>query len=562
MFLEKLTITSSKGVIRDIPFKLRGLNLIIDTTISTEDKRASGNNVGKTTFIRSVDFCLGSSGSDLYQDKELRTDNELVKNFLEENEVTFILSVVNMSGVKTTIQRSFDQEKDLFINNNQYASIKEYKNELNQIFFGLKNDNAVHFRTLIKKFVRSDEFSANNILKILHTSTNQTVYWGMYLTLFGFTDHDLIKQESLLIRRLDKLNKKLKVVKGIYSLDQLKQKLTILENQVHEKEKHVKAFDLPETYGSLVKKLTEIKDITSNLSSEVSGLTTKIAFNAKTRNELQQSQIHIDPQAIKQLYEEAKKLIPTLQKEFEEILDFHQKMIANKVKFIDQHIQKLENDRISKKSFLDSKLDEQGAILRLLENSGTFDDLIKVRSELDNLLIEKGKVLNQSEQIEDLQNQIKESSDLLKEYQENFKNKKDVIKANTDVFNTYLITYSERAHGEKLYIYYDSEKDKFDLSNLQGNAGKGYKKSDIISFDLAFISFIAETGLKFPRFVLHDELEIIHPNQIETIFDVANTIDGQLFISVLKDKITFLGDKFVSDHQILSLSQDDKFFRI
>ena len=78
MLLEKLTISSKNGVIRDIPFKLQGLNLVIDTTpISDETATISGNNVGKTTFIRSVDFCFGSSGKDIYVDKENKSDNIL-----------------------------------------------------------------------------------------------------------------------------------------------------------------------------------------------------------------------------------------------------------------------------------------------------------------------------------------------------------------------------------------------------------------------------------------------------------------------------------------------------
>ena len=58
MFIKSLTIENSSGVIREIPFH-KGLNLIVDETKSNnETNKASGNNVGKTTVIRLINFCI------------------------------------------------------------------------------------------------------------------------------------------------------------------------------------------------------------------------------------------------------------------------------------------------------------------------------------------------------------------------------------------------------------------------------------------------------------------------------------------------------------------------
>ncbi len=57
MFLRKLTIKNADGVIRELNFT-QGVNLVIDDTPVAE-LRASGNNVGKTTVLRLIDFCLG-----------------------------------------------------------------------------------------------------------------------------------------------------------------------------------------------------------------------------------------------------------------------------------------------------------------------------------------------------------------------------------------------------------------------------------------------------------------------------------------------------------------------
>ena len=60
MFLKRLDIQNNDSIIRSINFH-KGINLIIDET-QTSDKKESGNNVGKTTVLRLIDFCLGGKG--------------------------------------------------------------------------------------------------------------------------------------------------------------------------------------------------------------------------------------------------------------------------------------------------------------------------------------------------------------------------------------------------------------------------------------------------------------------------------------------------------------------
>ena len=56
MFLKLLLISTPTKVIREINFH-KGLNLIVDDTPNSET--STGNNVGKTTILKLIDFCLG-----------------------------------------------------------------------------------------------------------------------------------------------------------------------------------------------------------------------------------------------------------------------------------------------------------------------------------------------------------------------------------------------------------------------------------------------------------------------------------------------------------------------
>ena len=70
MFLKRLDIQNNDSIIRSINFH-KGINLIIDET-QTSDKKESGNNVGKTTVLRLIDFCLGGKGENIYKDPEFK----------------------------------------------------------------------------------------------------------------------------------------------------------------------------------------------------------------------------------------------------------------------------------------------------------------------------------------------------------------------------------------------------------------------------------------------------------------------------------------------------------
>jgi uncharacterized protein YydD (DUF2326 family) len=69
MFLKSLKITYGNGtIIRNIKFR-SGLNLIIDETPFVSGKE-TGNNVGKTTVLKLVDFCFGATAKTIYSDHE------------------------------------------------------------------------------------------------------------------------------------------------------------------------------------------------------------------------------------------------------------------------------------------------------------------------------------------------------------------------------------------------------------------------------------------------------------------------------------------------------------
>ena len=116
MFLKSLQISNIYGLIRDIRFHA-GLNLIIDETPS-DVADATGNNVGKTTVLVLIDFCLGASAKGIYTDPEnKKSEYAVVKNFLIESQalVTLTLSedLENPLANELIVERNFLPRKTI-----------------------------------------------------------------------------------------------------------------------------------------------------------------------------------------------------------------------------------------------------------------------------------------------------------------------------------------------------------------------------------------------------------------------------------------------------------------
>ena len=87
-------ISTKQNIIREMFFH-SGMNLIVDDT-PTDNKKLTGNNVGKTTVLKLIYFCLGGDGSEIYTDEENRkVVYKTVKDFLIDNEVLITLILVD-----------------------------------------------------------------------------------------------------------------------------------------------------------------------------------------------------------------------------------------------------------------------------------------------------------------------------------------------------------------------------------------------------------------------------------------------------------------------------------
>ncbi|EAN4136919.1 DUF2326 domain-containing protein, partial [Salmonella enterica] len=194
MFIKSLQIANKDGVIRLIKFHA-GLNLIVDETpvdeASTESTKTTGNNVGKTTVLMLVDFCLGADAKGIYTDPETKKgEYTLVKNFLIETEVLITLTLVEDLDdplAKTiVIERNFlSRKKCIRRINGLQKTIEEFEETLTDVLVTGHYGNKPTFSQIISNNIRYKELSVTHTLRTLSSFTRDDEYETLHLFLLG-----------------------------------------------------------------------------------------------------------------------------------------------------------------------------------------------------------------------------------------------------------------------------------------------------------------------------------------------------------------------------------------
>ena len=266
---------------------------------------------------------------------------------------------------------------------------------------------------------------------------------------------------------------------------------------------------------------------------------------------------------IKKMYEQAKALIPNLQKSFEETLKFHNSMIQEKIDFISQDLEQLDDELFTNKQSLTHFLSIEEQLSIDLKKSGAVEELQDIISELNSFYEQKGKLTEQQSVWEKSNKELEKIEKSLNKMSSEVESKDILIQEKIADFNKIFSKFSSKLDGIHSLLSAESEKGtyKFSITNIEGNPGTGTKKSQMASFDLSYIAFADENEIPCLHFVLQDQIENVHANQITNLFtELVNQVNCQYVLPVLRDKLPPNID--ISHLEVLSLSNKDKFFRL
>ncbi|MCP1253294.1 DUF2326 domain-containing protein [Elizabethkingia sp. S0634] len=566
MFLKRLIIENRTGTIRDITFQ-KGINLIVDETPESQTQQTSGNNVGKTTVLRLIDYCLGSKGESIYKDTEFsQQPNTTIENFLTNTEVLITLELVedldDDTSKKTTISRNFlkRNKKIQTINGENFTDDKKFDFELKKIIFKTEVDKPT-FRQIISKNIRIDKDRMDKIVRVLGSFVGNEVYEALYLFWLGIkTDKaeekrnltDEKKRENSFRRRLRK--------EGELAL--IEQKLAFHNDKIMELDEQKKNFNLNKNYDEDIEKLNNVKYNLNKVSTEISQLEVRRELIIESKDDLEHEYASINTNQIKSLYDKANALIPNIQVSFEETLKFHNELISEKLDYITKELPDLEHKLKSLHADLSKLLNQEYTLTTKIQKSGVTEDLEKIVTELNKQYERKGNLEEQKRLWEVSNEKLERIVNELNLINNDITSDDDLIKSRVTQFNKYFTKMSEVLYDEN-YILTPIQKDVgYDLivTNIEGNPSTGKKKGQIAAFDFAYIQFADDLDIRCLHFILHDQLENIHDNQLNTLVEVAIGINGQYIVPILRDKIPV--NINVSQYEVLSLSQNDKLFKL
>lgn len=572
MFLKSLRIENSGGVIRQIRFH-EGLNLIVDET-PVDKADATGNNVGKTTVLMLIDFCLGASPKGIYTDPETkRNEDAVVKNFLLGTEVLVTLTLTSdlsdAFAEEVVIERNFlARSKQVRRINGLQLTEQAFEEYLtNQLFPGHYGKKPT-FAQIISHNIRYKDLSISNTLKTLDRYTRDDEYETLYLFLLGCNfDNGDTKQNILAKIRTEttfKTRLEARQTRSAYEAS-----LALLETEIDRLNRQRARFNTDPDYEDDLRKRDNFRYEISLLSSKISRLTLKRDLIQEAVQEIKSGAVDIDIHQLGALYAQVSASLGAIHRSFTELLEFHNKMVEEKVRYIQKDLPEINLELALYERELKWRLSIEKELSDKLSSAVSFALLEQIISSLNENYRKKGEYEAIIEQISQsdktltkLQEDLEKIDDFL--FSENFEAE---IQERVNKFNEFFSQISKELYGEEYALKFDPASTKtgqkiYKFSAFNTNFSSGKKQGEITCFDIAYTLYADNQRIPCYHFLLNDKKELMHDNQLVKIAELVNRERRhvQFVASILRDKLP--KELNQEGYFVVRLSQSEKLFRI
>jgi len=177
----------------------------------------------------------------------------------------------------------------------------------------------------------------------------------------------------------------------------------------------------------------------------------------------------------------------------DDLVNYHNQMIFEKIKFIKKELPSLEINIQSKKDFLNKLLSDESILSASIAESDSFEELEKLIIELNENYRKKGEYENIISQLNDVENNIKDYTKKLNEIDDElFSDSFElIVKNQLNKFNKHFASISTKLYGEQYAIKYDIITNKknqrlYKFSAFNTNLSSGKKQGEISCFDIAY----------------------------------------------------------------------------
>ena len=567
MYLNRLIISSPRTVIRDIEFH-KGLNLIVDET--PDNTTGTGNNVGKTTVLRLIDYCLGGDVDGIYRNPEDKHESyALVKDFLTGNNVIVTLMLVDdldTPSKKVVIERDFKTGRSSLIRiNGKDVTRKDFVAELESAIFPEVKTETPSFRQIIAHNIRIDNLRLENTLKTLTMGKNEE-YEALYLFMFG-CPNDSAARKTQLAQELDTEKKYKRRMERNRSKNEYKAALSVIESDIDKLVERKDNLNINENLQLDIDRLNALRAQINKVTSRTSLLSLRRELINETVESFDKQNFGEDVVQLEMIYKQASAYVPKMQRTFKELVDFHNAMLENKKAFVAQELPSIQEEIEYLSAELERLKEKETVMVEKVLKSDTYEELEGIIVQLSELSRRKGEFESYISQIESAEKAIKEKCEEMKKiddglFTEDFAQR---LESQRDKFNKIFSEVSHEIYDEQYIISYevDNQKGKqlykFHITDV-ANFSSGKKQGEISCFDIAYTVFADQEGIPCLHFILNDKKELVHGNQLNKFAEAVNKYNVQFVCSMLYDKLPPVLRK--DEHVVVRLSQDSKLFRI
>lgn len=417
------------------------------------------------------------------------------------------------------------------------------------------------FRQIISKNIRYEKNRLDNIVRILHSTTTFEEYEALYLFWLGIDTDTATRKQRLQSLKSAEENV-LKSLKRDANESILKQALSVIERDIYELNQLKSRFNINENYEIDLTHLNELKSAINQLSTAITRIEVRKSIIVEAKQEIEKEYANVDVEQLREVYLSAGKFIPEMQTRFEEMLSFHNTMLKEKIKFIGGEIPKLnlELDRLT--GILRENINKEKEIAIKLKKSGVISELEGIVYKLNLKFEQKGKFEEQLRQLNDATERLQAMETELTNINEGIAFYDKDLEEKIVQFNFFFSKVSQKLYDEQFILSHQKNSRAYELkvTSIDGNLGTGKKKGQIAAFDIAYIQFCDSNSIPCLHFILYDQVESIHDNQLTILAEVASQNNIQLVIPVLRDKLP--PDLKPELYQVLILSQESKLFKI
>ena len=337
--------------------------------------------------------------------------------------------------------------------------------------------------------------------------------------------------------------------------------------KIEELEKKKNSLGINPDFEVLISQLNDIRCQINILNIDIATLKLKESTIVETQKEIEAQHSDIDTSQLETLYREAKALIPDLQKSFEELVDYHNKMVASRSRFVSIALPGIRQQINDKQSKLRGLLSKEEEMSKLVTKSETYESLEDLITEMNKEYQKKGEYETQIKQIDIVDEAISKAEEAIKQidddlFSESFQNR---VQEAIDNFNVLFSSISKKLYDEEYVLKVDKVTCKgtggyiYKFSAFNANLSSGKKMGEISCFDIAYTMYAKKYDIPCLNFLLTDKKELMSDNQLLAIGKVVEEENIQFVASILKDKLPDdLQDK---RYYIVELSEHDKLFR-